>query len=45
VVAEGVELEEQLDVLRADGCHMAQGFLLGRPEWPERLSCAPAPAH
>jgi diguanylate cyclase (GGDEF)-like protein len=43
VVAEGVELEEQLDVLRSGGCHMAQGFLLGRPEWPERLSCAPQP--
>jgi len=40
VVAEGVETEEQLDVLRAGGCHMAQGFLLGRPDWPERLSCA-----
>jgi EAL domain-containing protein (putative c-di-GMP-specific phosphodiesterase class I) len=44
VVAEGVELEEQLDVLRSGGCHMAQGFLLGRPEWPERLTCAPPAA-
>lgn len=31
VVAEGVETEEQLDFLRTEGCHGAQGFLLARP--------------
>lgn len=31
VVAEGVETTEQLDCLRADGCDVVQGYLLGRP--------------
>ena len=31
VVAEGVEDEEQLEVLRAQGCEAAQGFLFSRP--------------
>jgi EAL domain-containing protein (putative c-di-GMP-specific phosphodiesterase class I) len=31
VVAEGVETLEQLDILRASGCVLAQGYLLGRP--------------
>ena len=31
-VGEGVERTEQLDALRALGCDLAQGFLLGRPQ-------------
>jgi len=30
-VAEGVETEEQLDVVRGMGCDVVQGYLLGRP--------------
>ena len=30
-VAEGVETREQADLLRAAGCTLGQGFLLGRP--------------
>jgi EAL domain-containing protein (putative c-di-GMP-specific phosphodiesterase class I) len=35
VVAEGVEHIEQLERLKALGCHMAQGFLLGTPAQPD----------
>jgi PAS domain S-box-containing protein/diguanylate cyclase (GGDEF)-like protein len=35
VVTEGVETEQQLDILRALGCDEAQGYLLGRPESPD----------
>lgn len=31
VVAEGVETDEQLEELRRLGCHLLQGYLLGRP--------------
>lgn len=31
VVAEGIESEAQLAFLRDNGCHVGQGFLLGRP--------------
>ena len=31
VVAEGVETRQQLDFLRARGCHEVQGFLFCRP--------------
>jgi EAL domain-containing protein (putative c-di-GMP-specific phosphodiesterase class I) len=30
-VVEGVETPEQLEFLRAHGCPLVQGFLLGRP--------------
>jgi len=32
VIAEGVETEDELEFLRAEACHEAQGFLLGRPQ-------------
>ena len=37
VVAEGVETEAQADFLRACGCHILQGYLLGRPMPPADL--------
>ena len=37
VVAEGVETQEQLDFLVANGCGFAQGYLLARPASPRRL--------
>jgi diguanylate cyclase (GGDEF)-like protein/PAS domain S-box-containing protein len=33
-IAEGIECEEQLDVVRELGCDLAQGFLLARPMPP-----------
>jgi diguanylate cyclase (GGDEF)-like protein len=37
-VAEGVETQEQLDVLRELGCDIAQGFLLARPAAPDQVA-------
>ena len=31
VIAEGIETDEQLAMLRANGCDMGQGFHIGRP--------------
>lgn len=38
VVAEGVETEAELAVVRACGCHESQGYLHGRPMSPDRLA-------
>jgi two-component system CheB/CheR fusion protein len=38
VVAEGVETEDQLDVLTEEGCDMIQGFLFYRPLPPEAFA-------
>jgi sensor c-di-GMP phosphodiesterase-like protein len=38
VVAEGIETQEQLDLLRALGCDQGQGYLLGRPGSPDEAA-------
>jgi|GEM_PF-2334768 len=41
VVAEGVETEQQRDLLRAAGCHFAQGFLFAAPLVAEEFATLP----
>ncbi|MGM8932261.1 putative bifunctional diguanylate cyclase/phosphodiesterase [Salinicola halophyticus] len=38
IVAEGVETQAQLDMLRAMGCPYVQGFLLARPMPPQKMA-------
>lgn len=38
VLAEGVETRSQLDILRAEGCNQAQGYLIGRPMQPGQIT-------
>ncbi|MDP3526285.1 MAG: bifunctional diguanylate cyclase/phosphodiesterase [Hoeflea sp.] len=44
VVAEGIETEEQYELLREQGCDVAQGYLLGMPVPPSQATsfCLPA---
>jgi EAL domain-containing protein (putative c-di-GMP-specific phosphodiesterase class I) len=44
VVAEGVERSEQLDTLKELGSDLVQGYLLGRPQGPERIAALLTPA-
>jgi EAL domain-containing protein (putative c-di-GMP-specific phosphodiesterase class I) len=37
-LAEGIETQAQLDFVRDEGCVLAQGFLLGRPDPPSKLA-------
>ncbi|WP_131782459.1 EAL domain-containing protein [Legionella gresilensis] len=37
VIAEGTENQEQLDILKANGCDAVQGFYLAQPLEPEQL--------
>jgi EAL domain-containing protein (putative c-di-GMP-specific phosphodiesterase class I) len=37
VIAEGIEEPEQLDLVRALGCQMGQGYLLARPAPPHQI--------
>lgn len=41
VAGEGVETQDQLDALRAEGCDLAQGFLIGRPAAAGGIDLAP----
>jgi EAL domain-containing protein (putative c-di-GMP-specific phosphodiesterase class I) len=50
VLAEGIEQQEQVDLLRQLGCDHAQGYLFGHPQPAEQLHSTlqhlrtPAPA-
>jgi len=37
VVAEGIERPEQWQSLQQMGCDLAQGYLMARPQGPERI--------
>ena len=37
-IAEGVETEEQLEIVRAEGCTETQGYLVSRPRPAEEIT-------
>lgn len=43
-IAEGIETADQLEMMRAAGVTLAQGYLLGRPRPVSELVCAPQKA-
>ena len=45
VTAEGVETQEQLDLLRLQRCNQVQGYLVGRPAPLEQLRCQNGGTH
>jgi diguanylate cyclase (GGDEF)-like protein/PAS domain S-box-containing protein len=44
IVAEGIERPEQLELLRAMGCGLGQGFLVARPMTAQRIESSLRPA-
>jgi diguanylate cyclase len=45
VLAEGIETDDQIAILRAEGCDEGQGFLLGRPSAAADLAKQGGPIH
>ena len=45
VTAEGVETEEQRDILAVIGCHELQGYLMARPMKPGQLNAMLEPPY
>jgi len=39
VIAEGIEIQEQLDYLKKNNCDYAQGYLIGNPMSCEDFDC------
>jgi EAL domain-containing protein (putative c-di-GMP-specific phosphodiesterase class I) len=38
VIAEGVDIQEQADLLAGIRCHEFQGYLFGKPQSPEAIT-------
>jgi EAL domain-containing protein (putative c-di-GMP-specific phosphodiesterase class I) len=43
IVAEGIERPEQLELLRAMGCGLGQGYLVARPMTAQRIEALAVP--